>query len=129
MHCTDFKLNHTIYNRYVYAFTAKAKNSLGGNNAWISLEPLTYYIHIKFYLFHQGSNEKPNYDERHCHIKYRNGSPFACKKINSLDSSRSAQRHLKVSVGRSWFLLHCAMRLVSRVYIHVLSKVHSFQST
>ena len=42
MHSTDFKLDHSVYNRYVYASTVKPKNSLGGNNVWILLAPLTY---------------------------------------------------------------------------------------
>ena len=45
MHCTDFKLDHSVYNRYVYVSTVKPKNSLGGNNVWILLEPLTYLVH------------------------------------------------------------------------------------
>ena len=44
MHCTDFKLDHSVYNRYVYASTVKLKNSLGGNNVWILLEPLTVML-------------------------------------------------------------------------------------
>ena len=53
----------------------------------------------KLYSLHQGGNEKPNQDKRHCDFKYRNGSLFA-RKINSLDSSCSAQRRLKVPLGR-----------------------------
>ena len=61
------------------------------------------YTHIKkLYSLHQGGNEKLNHGKRHGDSKYRNGSLFA-RKINSLDSSRSAQQRLEVSVGRSWF--------------------------
>ena len=49
---------------------------------------------------HQGGNKKPNHDKRYCDLEYRNGSVFA-RKINSLDSSSSAQRCLEVPVGRS----------------------------
>ena len=61
------------------------------------------YIHIeKLYSLHQGINEKPNHNKRHCDLKYRNSSLFV-RKINSLDSSSSTQRRLEVPVGRSWF--------------------------
>ena len=87
------------------------------------------YIHIeKLYLLHQGVNEKPNHDKRHCDLEYQNSSLFVCK-INFWMAQAARSDVLKCLLVGAGFRKSPLHAQRGYCHAHKLSKVRRFQST